>query len=143
MNDKQHIVRIATDVRTTFVSKVVPALLEMNLVECAGSCDPKSLEGYCGYASVMLYNRLKNEGFFTRIVHSDEHWFIKCDRFLVDITASQFGQGMVCVRDWESTQKKVNSGKYALAFWKYKGDDDIKAMADFDLAIERALTVEE
>jgi hypothetical protein len=66
----------------------------------------------------MLYNALTNEGFRPEIAEGYGHWFVKCGDFLVDVTASQFGQGMVCVRDWNRTQKKAESGHYSMGWWR-------------------------
>jgi len=137
MNNKQRIRKIATDVRMTFIEKVMPALSKMHSIE-----NKKSLRGCCAYASTMLYNRFINEGFRPKIVEGDGHYFVKCDEFLVDITASQFGQGMVCVKDWKNIQEKINSGNYELSFWKPVQFHDISAMLEYDLDIGRILVSE-
>jgi len=137
MNDKQRIRKIAIDVRKTFVERVMPALSKMHLIE-----DKKSLAGYCGYASAMLYNRLINEGFRPKIAEGVGNYFIKCNEFLVDITASQFGQGTVCVKDWENIQKKVNSKNYELSFWKPVQFHDISALLECELDVGRILVSE-
>jgi hypothetical protein len=78
----------------------------------------KHLAGYCGYGSVLVWQRLKEAGRSPQMVQGHGHWFTICDGFLVDVTATQFGQPKVVVRDFEKIQKMINSGEYKMQWWQ-------------------------
>jgi len=78
----------------------------------------KHLGGYCGFGSTMVWQKLTKMGFKPKIASGVGHWFTVCDNILVDITASQFSQPMVCVRDYEDVQRIIVSNERAMNFWK-------------------------
>lgn len=80
----------------------------------------KTLCGLCGFGSAMLFERFKKEGLDVQIANAVGHWFVVCEGFLVDVTATQFGQAKICVRDYEKTVKKVQSGEYKMEWWNAK-----------------------
>lgn len=52
----------------------------------------QGLGGMCAICSVELADRLKKVGFSPNIAKNDTHVFVLCDGYLIDITATQFGQ---------------------------------------------------
>lgn len=52
---------------------------------------------FCGIASVNLFLLLKKYGFSPKIAVSHCHAFVICDDYIVDVTASQFGEPDICV----------------------------------------------
>lgn len=52
----------------------------------------QGLAGMCAICSVELADRLKKEGFSPSIAKNGNHTFVICDGYLIDITATQFGQ---------------------------------------------------
>ena len=82
---------------------------------------PNHLGGLCGYATSILHNKLSKEGLDPEMVQGSGHWFIKCGVWLVDITASQFGQGKICIRNYNKVQEIIKSQDRAMLFWhQYK-----------------------
>jgi hypothetical protein len=79
---------------------------------------PQHLAGYCGYGSVLVWKRLKEAGRKPQMVQGHGHWFTICDGMLVDVTATQFGQSKVVVRDYERVQEMINSGEYRMQWWQ-------------------------
>lgn len=78
---------------------------------------PKHLGGYCGYGATMLYAALTAAGLEAEVISGSGHWFAKCGEYLVDVTASQFGQAKVVVRDFERVQEMIQSGEYQMNWW--------------------------
>jgi hypothetical protein len=105
---KDKLRKIATEVRAELV-RLGPKIYGVT---------PGHLGGLCGYGSVMLFQRLKKEGYSPKIASGIGHWFVVCGDFLVDVTASQFGQGKVTIRNYKNIKKKIESGNYSLDFWK-------------------------
>jgi hypothetical protein len=58
------------------------------------------LSGWCAHSAIILSHNLRESGLDAKIVSGQGHWFVKCEDFLTDITASQFGQGNICVREY-------------------------------------------
>ena len=85
---------------------------------------PKHLGGLCAHASAMLFERFRKEELKVQIASGAGHWFTVCEGFLVDITASQFGQAKICVRDYERVVKKVASQEYSMNWW------DVRKLSD-------------
>ena len=53
---------------------------------------PDSLGGLCAIASAELFNRLKGAGFDnTLIAYTDKHVYVVLDGYVIDVTATQFG----------------------------------------------------
>lgn len=75
------------------------------------------LGGLCGYGSAMLYEALTKYGFSPQIARGQGHWFVICEGLLVDVTASQFGQPSVVVRDYKKVKEGIHSQKYLMAWW--------------------------
>jgi hypothetical protein len=112
--DKQHlrkqIVKIARQTRK-FVEN------SKELVGLMGKPAPH-LGGWCAHSSIILSHNLREAGLDAKIVSGYGHWFVKCENFLVDITASQFGQSRVCVKDFDKIQEVVSSNKINAQWWK-------------------------
>jgi len=101
----------------------------------------KSLNGYCGFGSTMIWQALKAEGFKPKIINGVGHWFVVCDDILVDVTASQFSQPMVCVREYKTVEKIIESGERSMGFWKNTKASNTPAAAglnDNEAKIEHA-----
>ncbi len=64
------------------------------------------LLGACGEASVFLANTLKKEGFSPKIALGKGHFFVICDAWLIDITASQFGEDDVVVAQLDDINRR-------------------------------------
>lgn len=78
----------------------------------------KDLAGLCGHASVILFQRLKKLGMKPKVISGVSHYFVVCNGFLVDITASQFGQAKICVRKYNKVKEIIKSQERCLDFWK-------------------------
>jgi hypothetical protein len=76
-----------------------------------------NLAGMCGYGSVMLYEALSEAGFKPKIAAGHGHWFVVCEGYLVDATATQFGQPKVVVRNYEKVRASILSRKYLREWW--------------------------
>ena len=76
------------------------------------------LSGLCGYASSLLHYNLTKEGLEPEIVQGSGHWFVKCGVWLVDVTASQFGQGKICIRNYNRVQEIIENQTRAFHFWQ-------------------------
>ena len=85
---------------------------------------PLNLGGICYYATILLCQKLKEAGFPTLTVMGSGHWYCKVNNWLVDITASQFGQGKICIRDFNATQEKIKKGEVDIHFWRAKNIGD-------------------
>lgn len=75
------------------------------------------LGGLCGYGAVMLHEALNKNNLKTKIAAGGGHWFAVCGDYLVDVTASQFGQPQVVVRDYNKIKHMINSGEYQMNWW--------------------------
>ena len=53
---------------------------------------PSDLCGMCAIAAAKLFTELKKEGFDARIVTNDHHCFVQIRDWIIDVTATQFGQ---------------------------------------------------
>lgn len=111
---KRKIRKIATEVRKE-LQGIVPWLL--NYYDSPRDI-PKHLAGYCGYGSVMVHEALKEHGFKPKIARADGHWFVVCGSLLVDVTASQFSQPMVVVRNYKNVKNIIESNERCMRFWK-------------------------
>src|SRR3990167_11485989 len=52
----------------------------------------EDLNGLCGKAAAILYHALEHAGFNPKIAHTLGHAFVLCEGYIVDVTATQFGQ---------------------------------------------------
>lgn len=77
----------------------------------------KHLGGLCGNASALMFDNLQKAGLQPEIVQGWGHWYNRCGPWLVDITASQFGQGKICIRNFSRTQELIKSQDRAMAWW--------------------------
>lgn len=78
---------------------------------------PPSLSGWCGHSSIILSHNLRQAGLDAKLVTGQGHWFVKCEQYLVDITASQFGQPDICVRNFDKTQERIKSNRTIARWW--------------------------
>lgn len=51
------------------------------------------LAGMCGIAAYELFKRLDKAGLKPKYCFGDGHAFVKCDGYIVDVTATQFDDG--------------------------------------------------
>ena len=100
--------KIATEVRKELI-EIAPKLDHYG--------DLKNLGGFCHFGSIMLLQKFKELGFSPKIAKGVGHYFVVCDSLLIDITASQFGQGKICIRDYDKLKDKIASKEYVLNFW--------------------------
>lgn len=77
----------------------------------------KHLQGACAHGSVLLFDNLRAAGFRPQIVQSQGHYFAICSGYLVDVTASQFGQPKVVVRPHHRIKEMVATGDYNMNWW--------------------------
>lgn len=88
-----------------------------------------SLAGLCGYASLMLSSALEKKGYHAQIIQGRGHWFVECQGFLMDITASQFGQPSVVVKDYKLAQDAITRRKVKQFWWEPQGIDSVEKNA--------------
>ena len=102
-----------------------------------------NLAGLCGYGSIMLSEELQRNGHKAQIIGGYGHWFVQCDeKYLMDITASQFGQANVIVKDFEEVQKEVKACPGRTDYWKFCNVDSIERspyLAQYKKQIDAAL----
>lgn len=58
---------------------------------------PKNLIGACAHGAVLLHKALKKVGFQSKIKYNRGHCFVVVGDYIVDVTASQFGESNVVV----------------------------------------------
>lgn len=75
------------------------------------------LGGLCHKASLVLVKQLLHMKHEPRLLSSMHHWFVVCDGFLIDITASQFGQPPVIVIDHEHIIRIIDERTRDLYWW--------------------------
>lgn len=83
----------------------------------------RDLNGLCLYASIILKNTLLYYGYGNLkpiIATGVGHAFVICNGYIVDVTASQFGQPKVVVRDINAVKKIIETGEISLKFWNSK-----------------------
>lgn len=51
---------------------------------------PSDCAGLCGIAAARLFQRLKKHGYVPKIAYSQNHCFVLCNGYIVDVTATQF-----------------------------------------------------
>jgi len=76
--------------------------------------DPETLSCFCARGAAELFRRLKRAGLSPRLAYAYDgdcwaHIYVRCERYLIDITASQFGHPNVVVRH---TNDITNEGWY-------------------------------
>lgn len=77
----------------------------------------KTLQGAGIYGSVLLFDNLKAAGIKSQIVQAHGHYFVVCSGYLVDITASQFGQAKVVVKPYSKVKEMISTGDYGMTWW--------------------------
>lgn len=75
------------------------------------------LGGLCYKASLVLMKRLLVMNFKPKLLTSMAHWFVVCDGFIIDITASQFGQPPVIVINHEYIKRVIDERTRDLHWW--------------------------
>lgn len=72
----------------------------------------KDLCGFCARGSAILFNELKKRNYEPKIIEGDGHFYIECNGYIIDITATQFGDfSKVVVR------KKLSTYMKNLGYW--------------------------
>ena len=107
---KNKITKIAKQVRAELISFISDGANGFN--------SQPHLSGMCGYGAVMVFDALKKAGRQPKIAVGQGHYFTVCDGFLVDVTASQFGQSKIVVRDYEKVKKMIASNEYQMRWWQ-------------------------
>lgn len=93
MNEMQRVKRIAEKVR-----KAVEELAKHEAaLNREGWNDPVTLCGYCSRASSVLSNALAEEGIEHKIGVAAHHVFVLWKEYVVDVTATQFGESPVII----------------------------------------------
>lgn len=75
------------------------------------------LGGCCGFASTRIFDRLKGIGLHPIIVTSPNHIFVVCGGMLLDVTATQFGDEPIVMRDYDSVQRGIREGHLRAPWW--------------------------
>ena len=65
---------------------------------------PDTLDGMCGIASAYLFKELKRYKLNPTLAENNNHCFILCKGYIIDITASQFGYRRVVVEEKEELE---------------------------------------
>jgi hypothetical protein len=93
--------------------KKIAKLIRQEIEELRENKAPKfttteTLAGLCYYASIMLYYKLKKENLSPLIVEGRGHWFVSCEGYTIDITASQFGEKKIIVEKENLIKNRIN-----------------------------------
>jgi hypothetical protein len=64
--------------------------------------------GMCGVSSTYLLKLLKKEGIRARIMAGDGHAYVQYKGYIIDVTATQFGNGKIVFRK----RRKLESSEY-------------------------------
>lgn len=94
---RRQILKVANEVRNEVESFVGIEDEAMGISKLTWSF-PDDLAGLCIVASIILFQELKRLGRNPYIVKGNGHYYINCDGFLVDVTASQFCMPRVVVK---------------------------------------------
>lgn len=78
---------------------------------------PPHLGGACAIASAFIFNALEQAGYEAAIVSGRGHTFVVCEGWLVDITATQFGQPGIVVRDYEKLKLALKEKRLEAPWW--------------------------
>ena len=73
----------------------------------------KNLGGFCLNSSYLIFKTLKKNGFNPKIIINEEHSFILCDGYIIDISAYQFNSKL-------ENYPKINLGTYNYYFNKFE-----------------------
>jgi len=101
------------------------------------------LGGLCGHGALMLHKELTELGRAPQVASGRGHWFVVCDGFLIDVTASQFGQPKVVVRDYEKVKKENGNNLYCRNWWNAEsiGTPQMAGVAGFQTQIDNAFAL--
>ena len=91
MHDRNYVFRIAKRVRRS-VEKLAKYEEQRGF---SGPNDTVNLAGYCSRAAAMLSNALAGEGIDHKIILAPSHVFVLWRKYIVDVTATQFGKDKV------------------------------------------------
>jgi hypothetical protein len=98
--------------------KVRNQLYQIAKIMNNGNVVPKHLGGWCQHGSILLFITLEEAGFKPRFVSGHGHFFVICENYLIDITASQFGQAKIAIRKYKDIKKMIESEEYQMNYWK-------------------------
>lgn len=75
------------------------------------------MRGLCATATLYLFEKLRAEGMDAVMVAGVDHWFVVCDGWLVDITATQFGQRPIVIRRYRDVVRDIHRGTIIAPWW--------------------------
>jgi hypothetical protein len=110
------IARIARQVRTKLDQIAALSPLKVRLAKLHPY--PPHLSGACGIASVMLHDELTGAGMTPLIVAGDGHYFVVCEGWLVDVTATQFGHRPIVIRRYADIRHAISTNALLAYWWK-------------------------
>lgn len=62
-------------------------------------CD-ETFCGLCGVAAAQLLTELQKDGIYAKIACSDEHAFVLYRGYVIDVTATQFGEPKILIKPY-------------------------------------------
>lgn len=80
-------------------------------------CAEPHLGGLCGSASFYIYEKLRQLGLKPAFIAGRGHYFVVCDQWLVDVTASQFGQPKIVLRNYERLRQELQARLTNAEWW--------------------------
>ena len=80
---------------------------------------PDDLCGMCGIASVKLWKELNKANFKITIVCNDEHVFLESKKYIIDITATQYG-----IKEHLIVKKNIRRKSFWAADFIFADPDD-------------------
>lgn len=83
----------------------------------------EGLCGFCARGSAILFNELKKRGYEAKIVEGDGHFYVECEGYIIDVTATQFGPFSTVV-----VRKSLSVSMQSMGYWKpYKKYNSIES----------------
>ena len=76
--------------------------IEVEIIDKDTNYFNKNMVGMCAIVSLLVYKRLKENGYTPQIVVNEAHCFVVEDDFIVDLTSIQFDQGFLLLRKREN-----------------------------------------
>jgi hypothetical protein len=73
---------------------------------------PKNLCGLCAVAAGHLHRALQREGYKSRIAMNNGHCFILLEDYVVDVTATQFGEAKVFIKKLTTVLQSFNGSHW-------------------------------
>jgi hypothetical protein len=80
----------------------------------------RSLQGWCVKCSYKLFKKLRQKKLNPTFCASKYHCFVLCDDFLIDVTATQFGEKPIIVEKFSKEHEE--------RFWDIKNSDKFKSI---------------